>query len=183
MIPFETLIELCEIAFEPWANFAPVFRAQPATASSVELIQKTLGITLPSCFIELSRLCPSYGGWFASIGEDCDDTIIGILQVNRVFHDININEGSALAANLVLLNHGHDGDCDCWDLSAQQNGNEYPIVFCNVESITPVTKLLALTFHEYVERLCRSYAPRNPDKGRSDRARELLAPYVDLVDK
>ena len=180
MIPLETLIELWEIAFEPWASF-PMLQAQPATASSIELIQKTLGITVPSCFVELSRRCPTYGCWLASIGEDCDKTTIGILHLNRVFHDIS--EGPALAANLVLLNHGHDGDCDCWDLSAQQCGNEYPIVYCNVESTAPVTKVVASTFHQYVERLCRSYAPRCPDKRRSHRAKELLAPYADSVDK
>jgi hypothetical protein len=176
MIPFETLLELWEIAFADWSIF-PVYRAQPATDSSIALIEKSLGIALPASLVELSRGCPSYGCWLAAIGDDCDHGL-GILALNRAFHNPD-DDGPALPAHLILLNHGHDRDCDCWDTSSGKSGDEYPIVYCALEQGPTATKALAPTFYEYLEQLCRYYAPRSPNKKRRRRARELLALDVD----
>ena len=109
MIPMEILVELCGYAFEPWGS-SSWYSAAPATEASIAHISQELGISIPHDFVSLSQGCPVYGGWFASIGEDYDGPV-HILALNKLFREADEDYGE-LPSHLVLLNHGHDGDCD-----------------------------------------------------------------------
>src|SRR4051812_9406500 len=81
------------------------------------MIGANAGIALPPLFIEVAAACPAYGGWFNSIGDDYENNY-HILSMNAALH------AGGLPPRYVLLNHGHDGDCDAWDLEASTIGGE-----------------------------------------------------------
>lgn len=140
-----SLQQLADWYTRKWMVYSGVYSAKPATEESVAYIESKLKVKLPRDFIEFSRLCESYGAWFGSIGDDYDSHI-HLLQLNEAFHRAS-NESFALPENWVLINHGHDGDCDSFDISAG-SASEYPVYYINVDS--PWEPLLrANTFHEY----------------------------------
>lgn len=97
------------------APYSKAYGAQPPTEVSIERINRSLGIVLPPVFIKFARECPIYGTWFASIGEDFE-SFMHLLELNRVFHEAEGDEpGDPRPPWLVMINHGHDGDCDCLD--------------------------------------------------------------------
>ena len=129
---------------------------------------------VPPLFIEVAAACPSYGGWFGSIGDDFDSHN-HLLGINRAFRE----EG--LIPRYVLLNHGHDGDCDAWDVRAERSANgEMPIVYFNYDcdgrglrGLRPSAK----TFAEYIDAFVRARAPRCPEKALRRRAKRVLAAH------
>jgi hypothetical protein len=52
--------------------YAKAYVAAPATAESIERINRALNISLPGTLVRFAEDCPSYGTWFASIGADYD---------------------------------------------------------------------------------------------------------------
>src|SRR2546423_12051059 len=68
-LPKAVLLDLLPVAFEPWGSSGS-FPSSPPTDHSVRRINAELCINLPPLFIEVARACPSYGGWFNSIGDD-----------------------------------------------------------------------------------------------------------------
>ena len=199
MIPLPILIELAELCFAPW-GYSSWYPSAPATPQSVVRIEAELKIVLPQSFIALSQKCAPYGGWFSSIGEDFQSPN-HILLANESFH--KDDEGyKPLPTHLVMLNHGHDGDCDCWNTSRAPNADgEYPIVYFSAtvgEIHNPNYDFPS--FAAYLEYLCRAHskgaAPKlhssNDDdaaaaarkreryklqKSRYDKMQKLLAPY------
>ena len=173
MIPIETLVELCGYAFEPWGN-SSWYSSAPATEASIARISHELGVSIPPEFILLSQNCRVYGGWFASIGEDYDGPV-HILRLNQIFHETD-EEYEALPSHLVLLNHGHDGDCDCWDTSCVSEQGEHPIIYFDLDS--PERHLQDYrfaTFREYLEHLCRVHAPRTSNRNHRRKAKRILS--------
>jgi hypothetical protein len=136
--------------------------SQP-TESSLRTIQDRLGFSIPGDFAEFARMCPAYHGWFVSIGEDFEDGR-HILKLNALHHS---PEYCVLPPELIMINHGYDGDFDCYDLSKRDetsrisicyleaNESEYPLVrasrkhvaFSLVEYLEP-----QLVFWERIER-------------------------------
>jgi len=107
------------------APYSKAYRAQPPTEASIARINHSLGIILPPALIRFARECPIYGTWFAIVGEDFE-SFMHIIELNRVFHETEGDEsGDPLACDplacdplpswLVMINHRHDGDCDCYD--------------------------------------------------------------------
>lgn len=145
----KTLRELAELKTRTWllwtGNWYP---SEPATDASVACIERTLRIALPGDFVEFSRLVHNYGVWFGSIGDDYTSHN-HLLQLNEAAHRAD-EESVALPAHWILINHGHDGDCDCFDVSGGSS-SEYPIYYLNVEFPRSPT-LLATTFREYLEK-------------------------------
>jgi hypothetical protein len=170
MIPDDVLIELVGYACEPWGS-SGWYRAAAPTSASLERISRELGIRVPALFAYLASHCPVYGGWFASIGEDYDSPV-HIMKLNWAFRDLG------LPAHLVMLNHGHDGDCDCWDLTQTHEG-EHPIVYVRVEQrdSARVGALQGTSFREYLERYCRQHATRTPVRALRRRAKRILEQY------
>jgi peptidoglycan/LPS O-acetylase OafA/YrhL len=79
----------------------------------------------------------------------------------------------------VLLNHGHDGDCDAWDTLAERSANgEMPIVYFHYDSDRRQLGGLrpsARTFAEYIDAFVRAHAPRwGTEYGDGSRFRQLL---------
>jgi len=171
MIPIDTLIELVGIATEPWGVHGQARPVQP-TAQSVERIRRELGVAIPNDYIRIATACTSYVGWLASIGEDYDHHC-HILRLNETFH--SPEEPPALPQHFVLLNHGHDGDCDCWDVRASTVSGEHPIVYVDMESDTPDASGLRFeSFRAYIEHFVRYQAPRAASSSRRRRAQTLL---------
>jgi hypothetical protein len=171
MIPIKTLIELVGIATEPWGSHGQFHAVQP-TAHSIEKIQRDLSIIIPADYIQIASACPSYVGWFASIGEDYDHPC-HILPLNGAFH--NSDDPPALCQHFILLNHGHDGDCDCWDIRATAVDGEHPIVYVDLESDGSEARGICFgSFRAYLEHFVRYHAPRAVSRSGRRRAQSLL---------
>lgn len=173
MIPVDILMELCGYAFKPWGS-SSWYSSAPATEASINHISHELGIIIPHEFVLLSQQCPVYGGWFASIGEDYNGPV-HILGLNELFHTAD-EDYEALPSHLVLLNHGHDGDCDCWDTRCISKDGEHPIVYFSLTS--PERQLEHYkfeSFSQYLEHLCVTHAPHGADRKTRRRVKKILA--------
>ena len=170
MIPDDVLVELVGYACEPWGSSAG-FRAAAATDASVERIARELGVRVPPLFARVAGECRVYGAWFASIGDDYDNPL-HIIELNRALRTMG------LPSHLVMLNHGHDGDCDCWD-TTRTNEGEHPIVYVRLEESgdARVGDLLATSFRAYLETYCRQHAPQTPVRALRRRAKRILEQY------
>lgn len=147
--PFSSLLELEKLAvwkIRKWVPYSKgLYPSEPPTSDSLKRIEQQLGLIVPPVYVDLARIAPNYGVWFGSIGPDFDSHN-HILQLNAAFHQED--EGyTALPSHFVLINHGHDGDCDCWNLE-EKNSCEHPIYYMNVERES-VPRLLSTTFLDY----------------------------------
>ena len=121
------------------------YPSKPPTPDSIRKIEKHFGLSVPPIYVELARLAPNYGVWFGSIGPDFESHN-HIIRLNAAFRSGD-EEYAALPPEFVMINHGHDGHCDCWKLS-EIVGVEHPIYHINVETRSD-PKLLANSFLEY----------------------------------
>jgi SMI1 / KNR4 family (SUKH-1) len=144
-----TLEQLAAWKIRKWMPWGGSYPSKPATQESVARIESALKFKVPVDFVEFSRLVHNYGVWFGSIGEDYASHN-HLLVLNEAFHQAE-DSAIALPEHWVLINHGHDGDCDCFDITAGKDG-EYPIYYVNVES-PGAPQLLASTFKEYLVKL------------------------------
>ena len=173
-MPFETLTELFSIATEPWGS-SSWYRAAAPTRPSIDRIQRELGITIPEDFVRLAKACPSYGGWLASIGRDYKRPV-HILSLNESFH--TAEDGGSLPRHFVLLNHGHDGDCDCWDTRAVTASGELRIVYVSLDSPESESAQSRFeSFRDYIEHFVLHHAPRTPNVEQRRRAKRLIEKY------
>ena len=176
MMPFETLAELFEIATAPYSR-APWVCAAPPTTSSIQRIERDLGIRIPADFIHLAAACPSYGSWLASIGNDFNNGS-HITKLNPLFHESSPPEEEGYAAlppHFIMLNHGHDGDCDCWDTRAITPAGEHRIVYVCVDApaAEPAERVFE-SFRAYAEDFALYHARRSPNKAQRKRAVQLI---------
>ena len=150
MTSLRQLAALLDEKWRPWAG-SIIFPSKPATERSVSRIEKALRFKLPKDFIELSRLSLNYGVHLGSIGEDYQSHN-HLLRLNEGFHDSELQAevpAVALPADWVIINHGHDGACDCFDIADPGRDGEYPIYYLNNEN-PKAPKLLARTFMQYL---------------------------------
>lgn len=84
-----------------------------------------------------------------------------------------------MPARYVLLNHGHDGDCDAWDREAQPGSNgELPIVYFDYDTERRQLsglRVSATSFAEYIDAFVRAHAPQCSMKALRRRAKRILA--------
>jgi len=176
MISFGALAELFEIATSPYSS-APWACAPAPTTKSVERIQRDLGIRIPDDFVRLAAACPSYGSWLASIGDDFDSAS-HITKLNAFFHESTPSDEDGYAElprHLIMLNHGYDGDCDCWDTRGVTASGEHPIVYVCVDAQTPETAgTIFQSFRAYAEHFALHQAPSVSDKAQRRRAKRLI---------
>ncbi|MHB1562101.1 MAG: SMI1/KNR4 family protein [Isosphaeraceae bacterium] len=173
-LPKAVLLDLLPAAFEPWGS-SGWYPSRPPTPESIARIEAALRLTLPSLFIEIAAACSSYGGWFNSIGDDYESHA-HILSLNAGFR------AEGLPPRYVLMNHGHDGDCDAWDLEASPVGGELPIVYFNYELDRRLLRGLrfsASSFADYIDAFVRAHAPRCPVDRLRRHAKRVLAQYGD----
>ncbi len=171
-LPKAVLLDLLPATFEPWGS-SGLFPSRPPTPKSVGRIESSLGIVMPRLFVEVASCCPSYGGWFNSIGDDYQSHA-HLLSNNAAFRE------AGLAARYVLLNHGHDGDCDAWDTGGQTQEGELPIMYFNYNEdgrIFRGLKLSATCFADYIDNLVRAKAPRCPVRRLRRRATQILTAH------
>jgi hypothetical protein len=175
-LPWKVLLDLLPAAFEPWGPYIK-FPSRPPTAESVKRIESALGITIPPLFIEVATACPAYGGWFNSIGDDYEHHT-HILILNASLH------AEGLPSRYVLINHGHDGDCDAWDLDASPIGGEPPIVYFHYDDEEELEdrairrlEVSALSFADYIDRRVRWAAPRCSVEALRLHAERVLGEY------
>ena len=149
---WEQLVAVFAVINEPYAK---AYVATPPTAESIERINRALNISLPGSLVRFAEDCPSYGTWFASIGADYD-SYLHILELNKAFRaegDFG-NDGKLLPPlpkDLVLINHGHDGDCDCLEMGTyNEQAREFRLRHWNQIS-GQLSNLMWPTFREYFE--------------------------------
>ncbi len=170
MIPFDTLTELFGIATEPWGS-SSLFHVAPPTPRSVQRIQRELGVIIPNDFVRIATACPTYGVWLAGIGEDYDHGI-HILRLNAVFHAKG--DSPVLARHFVLLDHGHDGDCDCWDTREKTSSGEHPIVYVGLDGVRPCRDARFENFRSYIENFVITNATHNPKPSLRRKAKRII---------
>jgi len=94
------------------------FDFKKPTKSSLSVIQKHFDFQFPEDLIEFSSISKRYGAWFASFGEDYDNGF-HVIRVNAGFRSQRRRVGGSwrniFPRQLVVINHGHDDDCDCID--------------------------------------------------------------------
>jgi hypothetical protein len=124
----------------PESKLASVFDAvmnhpvkvSPPTARSIARINAELGIELPPSLIGFAQRSEKFGAWFCSLGEDYD-SYFHILGMNRDFHAPDrdgVYASGPMPSYLVMINHGHDDDCDCLDLRVPRSPEgEYSIAY------------------------------------------------------
>ncbi len=175
-LPRDVLLDLLRATFEPWGSWS-MFPSRPPTAESVERIESVLRFALPPLFIEVAAACPAYGDWFNSIGDDYENNY-HILSMNAALHT------GGLPSRYVLLNHGHDGDCDAWDLEALPIGGEPPIIYFHYDDEDEKEdrairrlKHSAFSFADYIDRRVRWRAPRCPMEALRLHAERVLGEY------
>ena len=172
MIPFDILTELFAAATEPW-GYHPWYHVAPPTPQSVERIQRELGMIIPADYLSIAAACPSYGGWLAGIGDDYDHGC-NIIRLNAAFH--SADNPPALPPHFVLLNHGHDDDCDCWDTRATAAFGEHPIVYIILGSDAPEAGCKRFeSFRPYLEWYAVSGASSNSKAKLSPAARQVIS--------
>jgi hypothetical protein len=162
MLITQKLIDLYTLGATPWRG---CFSALPPTVESVHRINHELGIKLTESFLDFAGRCDYYGVCFASIGEDFESPI-HILNLNRIFHTDNGDGYTPLPETLVLLNHGHDGDCDCIDTRVQNVEGEYSIIYwdCEASSSCVPTELFT-SFPLYLESIATDMARSYDESG------------------
>lgn len=175
MIPLPVLFEVFELAFgtRDWR-----LSAATATEKSIARISGELKIEIPRDFAALSQNCASHGNWFSSIGEDYG-TPNHILQANKSMR-VGNKSYNALPSHLIVLNHGFDGDCDCWDTQRAPNENgEFSIVYYEASSGKIRNPNYDFpSFVSYLEYLCRAKVKNaTSQEERHKKMRNLLAPY------
>lgn len=169
LLPRDLLLALLPAAFEPWGR-SPWFPSRPPTLASVSRIEGEFAISLPTLFVEIAAACPSYGGWFGSIGDDFESPN-HVLSINQDWHE------AGLPKRYVMLNHGHDGYCNAWDRDAAEADVAQRIWSFTYEWERPEIQLLRVeadTFEAYIDRLVRRQAPRCPEKPLRRKAKRLL---------
>jgi len=155
VLPKSAMMKIIPVCFEPWGS-SPWYPSAPPTDRSIQAIESALKIKLPPLLIEIAASFTSYGGWFGSIGEDFDSKN-HIMSINKAFRE----EG--LTPNFVLFNHGHDGECDGWELDATQDAGELPIVWLTLgtwDTKIMARRVVAQTFAEYMDDFVRTHAPK-----------------------
>lgn len=132
---FELSIELFTLCMGGGSNPGYIGQWVAPSATDIERIQEALGIVVPADFVHLARSCPVYEQWFASIGPNFDRHF-HILSLRRLHHDPSslwvTNGGALLPPSLILINHAHDGDADCW-LVDPTSTTEPPIYYIDIE--------------------------------------------------
>jgi hypothetical protein len=176
MASFNSIAELFRIAAHDrrWG-------AAPPSDKSITSIEQSLGLRIPSAYRRIAIACQNYGAYLNGIGEDFDHEI-HILRVNRVFHDTSREPGDmpALPVHFVMITHGDDGECFCWDVRQQTATGEHPIVHIGLESAwdgTParvrIDKRQFLSFHAFLEDQVIYYAS-NVESRLATRASKLI---------
>ncbi len=129
MFPLNELVKL----FDLLAN-GGLFDVQPPTDESIEHINRHFGISLPESLIEFAKRSKQFGTWFASLGEDYNNPF-HIIRINRLFKRMRRQAHGdkwrpAKPKAYILINHGHDDDCDCLDAANwNKESGEYQIVY------------------------------------------------------
>ncbi|MBG87583.1 MAG: hypothetical protein CMO80_11880 [Verrucomicrobiales bacterium] len=86
---------------------------------------------------------------------DTNDHDIHIIRMNCIFHGL---DEAPLPERYILINHGHDGDCDCWDLEERTPSGEHPVVHISLEEAynehparVRLTDIRYESFEDYME--------------------------------
>jgi hypothetical protein len=98
-------------------------------------------------------MCPTYCGWLVSIGDDFENGR-HILKLNELHHSPDY---CLLPPELIMINHGYDGDFDCYDLSRTDEANSISICYLEAnESDYPLVRAsrqhIAFSLAAYLER-------------------------------
>jgi hypothetical protein len=119
MASFDTIKELFGLVTQDMK-----WGAAPPTRSSIKKIDDSLGVRIPDAYVQVATACPNYGAYLNGIGEDYDHEV----HMLRLTHWFRSGPVPPLPEYYVLISHGHDGDCDCWDTREKTASGEHPIV-------------------------------------------------------
>ncbi len=137
----------------------------------VEAIENELAIRLPGLLVELAFQSRYFARWFGELGPDRSSPL----------HILRINERLASDGkpeDLVVVNHGYDGDCVGLIRGANQEPDRAPIVYVSLDlregrRLTG-RQTLAPDFRTYLTELCLEEAPRSRVKSLRRKAKRLI---------
>lgn len=176
MRSLETVVELFGLATQDM-----MWGGAPPTRRSVKRIREILGVRIPDAYLQVAAACPNYGAYLNGIGEDYDHDV-HMLRLTQWFRSASV---PPLPSHYVLLSHGHDGDCDCWDTREVEASGEHPIVHVSLETgygdappQVQITDIRYASFASYLRSITIHYAERlrypGCDPARQARATELI---------
>ena len=102
--------------------------------TSIKYINSHFGISLPPKLIDMANKSQNFGSWFDSLGPDFSNPF-HIIRINRIYHRMRRRPHGgkwqrAKPRYLLVINHGHDDDCDCLDLRTwDSETGDYPIQY------------------------------------------------------
>ncbi len=174
-IPDTLLFELFDCAFGVEPKSAELWRpAVPPSAEHVQAIETDLGIRLPSLLLDLAIQSKYFARWFAELGPD-RSSALHILTINNRLVDNGKSE------NLIVINHGYDGDCVGMIQCTGQDPEATPMVQTLLDlrgdGRPSEQQVIAADFRAYLEDLCIDLAPRSRVKARRRRAKRLLSEW------
>lgn len=111
-----------------------VCQVEKPTKNSMRRINEHFGIQFPASLIEFANRSNSFGTWFAGLGEDYENPW-HIIKINSLFRKMRRRKHRdkwrrAKPGELIIINHGHDRDCDCIDASDwNEEAKEYRLVY------------------------------------------------------
>jgi hypothetical protein len=112
----------------------PVFDSEKPTKTSIEKINEHFGIELPADFIRFAEISNNFGAWYSSLGEDYLNPF-HIIRINRIYRRMRRKKHGdkwrpAKPNEYIVINHGHDDDCDCIDAGDwNEKESEYRIIY------------------------------------------------------
>lgn len=151
--------------------------AAPPTKRSLKRIHELLGVRIPQVYAKVASACPNYGAYLNGIGEDYDHDV-HMLRLTQWFRGAS---EPPLPTHYVLLSHGHDGDCDCWDTREVAASGEHPIVHVSLESgygdeppRVQITNIRYASFAHYLRCITVYYAEASRSSASQARVEKLI---------
>lgn len=91
----------------------------PPTRASIRKINEHFGVPLPPSMVDFVQSVQCYGSLFAGLGEDYNNQM-HIIKINSQYRKMRRRKHGdkwrrALPREFIVINHGHDDDCNCID--------------------------------------------------------------------
>lgn len=114
LYPLDKMIRVFdELAGGYWANF------ERPTTQSIAHINQHFRVKLPAALVEFAYRSEHYSTWFAGLGEDYANPM-HIIRITSHYRNMRRRKHGdkwrrAMPGQYIVINHGHDDDCDCID--------------------------------------------------------------------
>jgi len=114
LYPLDKMVRLFDALAGGWgADF------ERPTTKSIKHINQHFGIELPASLVEFAYRSEHFSTWFGGLGEDYANPMHIIRVTSHYRNKRRRKHGDkwrrAMPRQYIVINHGHDDDCDCID--------------------------------------------------------------------